>query len=122
VKRYAELTIASDADPAGYHPHLSGRPYLIGDLDLLRSVGSTSGYLSVAVLALYLNSPEVHRQYDSPTLLWLIGPLLLYWLTRVWLLAHRGQLNIDPVLFALTDRVSYVLAVLVVAIMALAAM
>jgi 4-hydroxybenzoate polyprenyltransferase/phosphoserine phosphatase len=120
VKRYAELKIASDADPTGYHPHLSGRPYLIGDLDLLRSVGSTSGYLSVAVLALYLNSPEVHRQYDSPVLLWLIGPLLLYWLTRVWLLAHRGQLNIDPVLFALTDRASYVVATLVVAILALA--
>jgi 4-hydroxybenzoate polyprenyltransferase len=60
------------------------RGYLVRDADLLRSIGAASGYLAIAVLALYVHSPEVHRLYSQPTVLWLIGPLLLYWISGVW--------------------------------------
>jgi 4-hydroxybenzoate polyprenyltransferase len=120
VKRYAELRRAggNGEGPA----YLLARGYIVGDVDLLRSVGAASGYLAIAVLALYINSPEVHRLYGQPAWLWLIGPLLLYWITRVWFLAHRGRLDGDPVVFALTDVPSYVLAGLVGAILMMAAL
>src|SRR5215510_8645702 len=108
VKRYSELHLAVGRDNAQHS--LSGRGYVLGDLDLLRTIGPTSGYLAVAVLALYLNSPEVHVLYQRPGALWLIGPVLLYWITRIWLLAHRGLMHSDPVVFGLTDRISYALA------------
>jgi hypothetical protein len=120
VKRYAELRLAGGEGEV--QDYLLARGYLMGDVDLLRSVGATSGYLAVAVLALYINSPEVHILYRQPAALWLIGPLLLYWVTRVWFLAHRGRVYGDPVVFALTDRPSYVLAGLVAAILIVASL
>jgi 4-hydroxybenzoate polyprenyltransferase len=120
VKRYAELRFA--AGKTEDQDYLAARGYLIEDLELLKSVGAASGYLAVAVLALYINSPEVHVLYRQPVLLWLIGPLLLFWITRVWLLAHRGCLHTDPVVFALTDRPSYVLAASIAALLIVASM
>jgi 4-hydroxybenzoate polyprenyltransferase len=120
VKRYAELRTAGG--DGGEQAYLLARGYSVGDVDLLRSVGAASGYLAIAVLALYINSPEVHRLYGQPAWLWLMGPLLLYWITRVWFLAHRGQLDGDPVVFALTDGPSYVLAGLVGAVLMMAAL
>jgi 4-hydroxybenzoate polyprenyltransferase/phosphoserine phosphatase len=119
VKRYSELKFSLDTN-TGTRDHVARRPYVAGDLDLLRSIGTTSGYVAVAVLALYLNTPDVHLLYRKPMLLWLVGVALLYWVTRAWLLAHRGQMHTDPVLFALTDRVSYAVAGFVVVVMALA--
>jgi 4-hydroxybenzoate polyprenyltransferase len=111
VKRYSELQVTKDnGEGQRYQP---GRAYFGGDIDFFRSVGPASGYLAVAVFALYINSPEVHLLYQRPAVLWLIGPLLLYWITRVWFLAQRGLMHSDPVVFALTDRASYVLAGLV---------
>ncbi len=118
VKRYAELRRAEGDDQG--QAYLLARGYSVGDVDLLRSVGAASGYLAIAVLALYINSPEVHRLYGQPAWLWLMGPLLLYWITRVWFLAHRGRLDGDPVVFALTDGPSYVLAGLVGAVLMMA--
>jgi 4-hydroxybenzoate polyprenyltransferase len=120
VKRYAEVRLAGQEGEV--HDYLRARGYLVGDLDLLRTVGTTSGYLAVAVLALYINSPEVHVLYPRPATLWLVGPLLLYWVTRVWFLAHRGRMHGDPVIFALTDRPSYVLAALVAALLVVASL
>jgi 4-hydroxybenzoate polyprenyltransferase len=108
VKRYAEL-LATDAP----RTETSRRNYSTGDADLLKSFGSASGYLSVLVLVLYINSREVVALYRKPTVLWLVGPLLLYWITRIWLLAHRGELDEDPILFTVTDPTSYVVGGLV---------
>ncbi len=72
----------------------------------MESVGPASGYLAVLVLALYINSDRVAALYVNPVALWLICPLLLYWLTRLWFLARRRQLHHDPLVFALTDRIS----------------
>jgi len=118
VKRYGELRMAGNNGSA--NGFLEARGYQTGDIDLLGSVGASSGYVAVAVFALYINSNDVHLLYQRPALLWLIAPLILYWITRVWFLAHRGKMHDDPVVFALTDRHSYFLAGLITLLLGLA--
>ena len=84
-----------------------GRGYFASDLEQLGQLGTSSGYLSVLVLALYISGEEVRRLYTHPERLWLLCPVMLYWVSRVWLLAHRGEVNEDPLVFALKDKVSY---------------
>jgi len=60
------------------------------------------------VLALYTSNESVRSLYPNPQFLWLLGPVLLYWISRVWLLAHRGLMHDDPIVFAVKDRTSYV--------------
>ncbi|MDQ3438826.1 MAG: hypothetical protein M3478_00585, partial [Planctomycetota bacterium] len=91
---------------------LAGRGYFQEDLDVIRTVGPCSGYMAVLVLCLYVNSPNVLTHYRSPQILWFLAPILLYWVTRVWFLAQRRQLNDDPVLFAVRDGRSYIVGFL----------
>ena len=84
----------------------AGRGYAPEDLDMLRSMATSSGYMAVLVLALYVNSAEVTPLYRHPSALWALCPILLFWVSRVLMLSNRGQMNDDPVLFALRDRVS----------------
>jgi len=72
------------------------------------SIGVSSGMLSVLVFALYLNNPEINKMYPNTMWLWLIPPLLLYWISRIWMKAHRGQVDDDPVVFAAKDWQSIV--------------
>lgn len=104
LKRYTELAImlASGQEKA------SGRGYVVEDLPLIQSLGAASGYCAVLVFALYINSPESMELYRRPQILWLICPMLLYWISRVWVKAHRGLMDDDPVVFAVTDRMSQV--------------
>jgi 4-hydroxybenzoate polyprenyltransferase len=117
LKRYAEL---SELDPAAGEG-LERRGYLRGDREWLGSMGGASGYLSVLVLALYINSEEVVALYHTPLLLWLICPLLLFWVSRMWLLAHRGRIDQDPIVAAVRDPASYVVGALVALILYVAA-
>jgi 4-hydroxybenzoate polyprenyltransferase len=117
LKRYAEL---SELDPAAGEG-LERRGYLRGDREWLGSMGGASGYLSVLVLALYINSEEVVALYHTPLLLWLICPLLLFWVSRMWLLAHRGRIDQDPIVAAVRDPASYVIGALVALILYVAA-
>jgi 4-hydroxybenzoate polyprenyltransferase len=102
LKRYVELAdlLANGGGRA------SGRGYGVDDVPLLQSLGGASGYIAVMVLALYINSPESLALYTHPQMLWLLCPVLLYWVSRIWVVAHRGGMNDDPVIFAVTDRVS----------------
>lgn len=100
VKRYAEL----DDLPEGGAP--AGRGYGAGDLPLLQSLGTASGYSAIVVMALYVNSTDAQALYRHWQGLWLICPLLLFWISRVWLLTARGQMHDDPILFTLRDRSS----------------
>jgi len=102
VKRYAEL----DALRRQSLLAAAGRGYTTEDLPVLQSLGSAAGYLSVLVLALYINSPDIEALYHRPKLIWLLCVLMLYWISRVWLRAHRGAMHDDPVVFALKDRMS----------------
>jgi 4-hydroxybenzoate polyprenyltransferase len=109
LKRHAEiLALAPDQ-----HATSRRRGYLAGDLPWLGTTGSTSGYLAVLVLALYLNSDDVMSLYRKPTLLFLICPLLLFWTSRMWLQAHRGQIHEDPIVASARDPASYVVGALV---------
>ncbi len=113
VKRYTELRAAEAEGRAD----LSRRNYTLSDMELLKSFGTASGYLSVLVIALYINnSNEVAVLYRHPAALWLIGPCLLYWITRVWFLASRGQLHDDPVVFTVKDPASYAVGLLLAAL------
>ncbi|MEZ5526429.1 MAG: UbiA family prenyltransferase [Gammaproteobacteria bacterium] len=104
VKRYTELDYLRSA---GGHQS-EGRGYFAQDLSIMAMFGSASAFLSVMVFALYINNDETREQYLTPEILWLICPLLLYMVTRIWLLAARGQIEEDPIVFALKDRVSQV--------------
>ncbi len=117
AKRYAELVrISATADT-----HAPGRGYRVVDLDVIGNVGLISGYLWVLVFALYLNiSEEAHQLYASPTTLMLISPIFLYWISRLWLLARRGDMHDDPLLFTLSDRVSYICLFAIILLITLA--
>ena len=106
VKRYAELwTLREQGDLSA-----SGRGYHVNDLGLLQNLGGAAGYLAVLVLALYINSETSRTLYGQPMMIWLLCPALLYWISRVWLITHRGEMHDDPIIFALTDAHSrYVL-------------
>jgi len=105
VKRLTELTLfVRGSPPAGRA--LAGRAYGPEDLDMLRSMATSSGYMAVLVMALYVNSGEVLPLYHTPAALWALCPILLFWVSRVLMLANRGLMNDDPVVFALRDRVS----------------
>jgi 4-hydroxybenzoate polyprenyltransferase len=109
VKRYAELERLNRAGECS----ACGRNYQTTDIPLIESMGPASGYIAVLVLALYINGEQMRSLYANAWPLWLICPVLLYWISRVWLLAKRGQLSEDPVVFAFHDRVSWCLATLV---------
>jgi len=112
AKRYTELHQLSLN--SGPRQEAAGRGYRVQDLSLLETLGPTSGYMAVLVLALYINSEQMARYYANPWALWLICPVLVYWISRVWFFAKRGELHDDPVIFALGDLISWVIALLVV--------
>ena len=88
-------------------PTLGGRGWRAGDLPVLLAMGAASAMAAALVYCLYITGDEVLRLYARPDLLWMGLPVLLYWLTRAWLLALRGEIRGDPVLFALKDRASW---------------
>jgi len=102
VKRYSELQHVVKSG----QKKIAGRGYQSTDLELLISLGASSGYMAVLVLALYINSPQVIGMYTHPEIIWLLCPLLLYWISRIWLVTKRGWMHDDPVVFALRDRIS----------------
>jgi 4-hydroxybenzoate polyprenyltransferase len=113
LKRHGELsTLAAHPTPA-----VQRRGYVPQDMEWLRTMGAASAYLAVLVLALYLNSDEVVKLYRKPAVLFLVCPLLLYWTSRMWLLAHRGRINEDPIVAAARDPSSYVVGALVLLVL-----
>lgn len=116
VKRYSELFQLRTMNGDRAH----GRGYEAGDIDLIGNLGAASGYISILVLAMYISSSEVTILYHQPRWLWLSCPLILYWISRVWLMAHRGRMNEDPILFAATDKASYAVALLCFVLLVLA--
>lgn len=116
VKRFSELLALRHSNKH----EAKGRGYVASDLEQIAQFGSASGYISVLVLAFYVSGRDVVALYSHPQVLWLVCPLVLYWISRVWLIAHRGQLHDDPIVFAIRDRVSYVVGVAALILMTLA--
>jgi 4-hydroxybenzoate polyprenyltransferase len=102
VKRYTELDAMLREGKAA----AAGRGYITQDIVILCAFGTAAAYGAVLVLALYMNSPEVRVLYHHQQALWALFGLLLYWVSRIWMLAFRGQMNDDPIVFAIKDRTS----------------
>ena len=108
VKRLSELREMKET--AGIGPSQRERGYTTADLPMLLAFGAASGYISVFVFTMYLGSDRVALLYSRPEILWLFCPLLLYWITRLWLLAWRGGMKDDPLAFAARDLQTYLVA------------
>jgi 4-hydroxybenzoate polyprenyltransferase len=106
VKRFSELLVLQQRK----EHRTWGRGYAVSDMEQVASFGTASGYIAVLVLALYVSGKEVAELYASPTVIWMACPLLLYWISRIWLLARRGFVHDDPLVFALRDKVTYAVA------------
>ncbi len=117
IKRCTEIRELASEDGTP----LAGRGYIAADLPLLRSIGVAAGLGAVLVLALYINSQEVLLQYSAPSVLWILCPLLMYWLGRMWLYTERGLMHDDPVVFASRDRATLLAGVMSAVVIALAA-
>ncbi len=111
VKRQAELV--SNIRHGEAKP--KGRGYQVEDLMIISMMAIASGYNSVLVMAFYLNSSAVQELYAQPVLLWGICAVLLYWLSRTIMLAHRGHMHDDPVVYAAKDRISLICGTLILA-------
>ena len=102
VKRYSELKSVFDSGGR----RSAGRDYRVSDLPLIETLGIVSGFSAVMVVALYINSEAITRLYPNQDVMWLTVPTLLYWIARMWVKAHRGEMHDDPVVFAVSDGLS----------------
>jgi len=109
VKRFAELQAHANAGRTKVH----GRGYMVSDQSLIQALGVSSGYAAVLVLAMYLQSDSVLTLYAQPELIGFVVPLLLYWISWVWIKAQRGQMHDDPIVFAIKDKASMAVAALI---------
>lgn len=115
VKRYAELEIQL----LGGNIKIQGRGYLTSDSPLVQSMGIVSGYASALVLALYLNSDAVVQLYKIPEIIWAAVPILLFWISWMWIHAHRGEMHDDPLVFAVKDKISLLTALIFASVIAI---
>ena len=117
VKRYSEMRVVLEQSKQT----AAGRGYAVTDLPVLMALGVSAGMAAVLVLALYINEPETRRLYPETVWLWFVLPLILYWVSRVWMKTHRGEIDDDPVVFAVRDWQSLLTVVLAGICFALAA-
>lgn len=117
IKRYCELKTSRQSKE---NNPLKGRGYVHHDLEIVGSMGIGAGYLAVLVLALYIQDPHTMRLYKSPQFIWLACPLLLYWISRTWLIAERGLMHDDPIVFAIKDPISWFIGFCFIVIFGLA--
>lgn len=118
LKRYTELVDFG----VGAHRSKTGRGYVDADLETLAQAGMASGFASVLVLALYIDSAAVRQLYSQPNLMWPLCPLILYIIVRIWILARRGEMHEDPVVFILRDWRSQIMIGLGALLFAVAAL
>lgn len=118
VKRYAELEVQMLNGKQKIH----GRGYFTSDAPLIQTMGITSGYAAVLVLALYINSDAVVQLYRTPEFVWGTVPILLFWVSWMWMQAHRGKMHDDPLVFAVKDKASLIAGVAFSAVLAVGTM
>ena len=117
MKRYAELKVQIQEGKSATH----GRGYLVSDAPLLQTLGVSSGYISALVIVLYVRSEDVVSLYTQPLAIWLVLPILLFWVSWVWLKAERGEMHDDPIVFATKDKASLLVAALTAVVFVYAA-
>ncbi len=112
LKRYTELLDTIERDGRT----VSGRGYHVGDADFVLVAGAALGFVAVLVFTRYLDAQQVRDLYTHPEYLWLIAPCLVYWISHLWLRAHRGEMHDDPIVFAARDAASWIVGAAVVGI------
>jgi 4-hydroxybenzoate polyprenyltransferase/phosphoserine phosphatase len=117
VKRYAELELQL----AHGKTKVLGRGYYTSDAPLVQTLGISAGYASVVVLALYLNSEAVTKLYRTPEVVWAAVPILAFWVSWMWMQAHRGNMHDDPLVFAIKDVASLLAGVAFAIVLAIGA-
>lgn len=118
VKRYAELELQILQGSQKIH----GRGYFTTDAPLIQTLGVTSGYAAALVLALYLNSEAVTKLYHAPELIWGVVPVMLFWISWMWIQAHRGNMHDDPLVFAIKDKTSLLAGVILTLVLTVGAL
>ena len=113
IKRYVELATRLDREL----PDATNRNYKQGDMQIVAALAGAAGFNAVTVFALYISSDTVHSLYRHPMRLWLVCPILMYWLSRMLMMAHRRQVHDDPIVFALKDRISIIASICIALIM-----
>jgi len=116
LKRFSELYNMRLRDEES----ASGRGYISKDLELVSSLGSASGFIAILIMVLYMHDPLTLGKYSNPDWLWMIMPALLYWISHMWLIAHRGNMHEDPVLYAIHDVPSYIVGLICIVAVVLA--
>ncbi|MBX3042318.1 MAG: UbiA family prenyltransferase [Candidatus Kapabacteria bacterium] len=109
MKRYTELKGLIESNKT----KTRGRDYYVEDIPLISMIGISAGIVSTLVFTLYIDNPDVIKLYNSPFYLYLITPVVLYWILRMWFIAHRGMMNDDPIVFGLKDKASYIVAAII---------
>ena len=117
LKRYGELNVKKQEGKISVH----GRGYIVSDALLLQTLGVSSGYISALVIALYVQSKDTVSLYIQPSAILLVIPILLFWVSWVWLKAERGEMDDDPIVFAAKDKASLVVALLTAVVFVYAA-
>lgn len=112
LKRYTELRETDDRVGAV----VSDRGYTAGDAALLLVLGPAMGCIAVLVFVLYVTSPSVSVLYLHPDRLWMLTPVMIYWIARMWLLANRGVMHEDAIVFVRKDLPSFMVLLLTVGI------
>jgi 4-hydroxybenzoate polyprenyltransferase len=118
VKRYAELEVLLLSGKQQAH----GRGYYATDAQLIQTFGVTSGYAAVIVLAFYINSDAVLVLYKAPEFVWGAVPVVLFWISWMWMQAHRGKMHDDPLEFAIKDKASWLAGAVFAIVVAIGAM
>ncbi|ROL61540.1 hypothetical protein D9V86_05270, partial [Bacteroidetes/Chlorobi group bacterium ChocPot_Mid] len=109
MKRYTEIRVMIEQNKS----KAEGRGYRVEDIDFLKNVGPATGYMSVLILALYVNSEKVLSLYHNPQWLWLTLLCFVFWVSRIWLKAQRGEMLDDPIVFTAKDKVSYFVGLII---------
>jgi len=108
VKRYAEAHQARSGTR-----DMRGRGYSGDDVHAILALGTSAGVAAVLLMAIYIQSDAVSQLYPAPAALWLVIPLVFYWIANLWLKAGRGEMHDDPLVFALRDKASLIAAALI---------
>lgn len=114
LKRYVEIRDAVESETSS----IAGRGYVAGDATFVANAGPAMGYIAVLVFILYMNGPSVQGLYLHPLRLWLMVPVLVYWISRMWLIAQRGEMHDDPIVYTARDPHSYAVGLVTAAIVA----
>ena len=86
---------------------IHGREYTIKHKKMIYWIAILTGWISILVLIFHINSPVVIKQYSFPDILWIICFVMLFWISRIIYVSNKGQIKDDPIVYAVSDKISY---------------